>query len=374
MKRIQIIMWLFQLLIISSEAFAGAERCKDALSGLRGINASLNTGFSSNDIPKLSGWGVNLIRLVINADPGFPEYAYVYDDKGKISREFLRRVDGIVEAAGNHGIRIILDMHTFPGYKGGAIWRDKVYWESLVRLWQEISKHYKGNNIIVGYDLINEPNLDASLTISRPLHVKKIISEEWMFPEEWIGTSRDYFQLVSRLAHEINEIDPDKVVIVEGVGLGGRAANFIWMKPIEAANLAYSFHTYVPKDFGDSGKNGKSPDTTYVSIKQRQLLEADISHVENFAQLHKVRIFVGEFGLTYHAEGKGAGDWISDMVSLFERNGWSWAYWTYNIPFRNPEMVKLNDGTLEKRTDTERLTVLKEYWAKNHAQTCNSPK
>ena len=110
-----------------------------------------------------------------------------------------------------------------------------------------------------------------------------------------------------------------------------------------------------------------SPVEPYDRARDRAAILKALEPVERFARQWDARIYVGELGLSHATEGRGARDWMQDVLGHLERRGWAWTYWTYSVPFRNPETVRTPDATLVKRQDTERLSVLREYWARNGA-------
>ena len=167
---------------------------------------------------------------------------------------------------------------------------------------------------------------------------------------------------MERIGTAINDVSSDKMVIVEGVGLWGHPNNFLWMRPVKARNIVYSFHMYVPHAFTDSGKKGRAAGRKYDSAGGRAQVAAAMAPVEAFSRKHDAKVYVGELGLSYATEGNGAGDWLRDVLGFLGQRGWGWAYWTYSLPFRNPEVILSPDGTLEPRGDSERLRVLKDYW------------
>jgi aryl-phospho-beta-D-glucosidase BglC (GH1 family) len=331
---------------------------------LRGINISFHTNPNNGDFVKLASWGVNMVRLVIHADPAMPQYRnFLQKDMGRFNEDALLRLDKTIALAWKNGIQVIIDFHTAPGVKTGKLWQDYKYWDALESLWIQLATRYKSNPSVIGYDLLNEPNLVIS-NLS-PAERRPLNSGKWSIPDNWRNTPRDYFGLMARVAKSINRIDDKKMVIVEGVGLWGNPVNFNWMEPIDACNVFYSFHMYIPHNFTDAGKNNNVKFIEYSGEKQYRTIVNSMKPVLEFAEKYHAQIFVGEFGLNYYNDGRGASQWLNDVLVFFEKNRWPWAYWTYSIPYRNPETT-LVDGKEEIGADTERLKALKYFWSRNH--------
>lgn len=351
---------------------ATGQNTSASLFGYRGINVTLGRALEPCDLSLISEWGVNLVRLGINSDPTSYDYDKVYMPDGSVSNKFLEKLDETIATAGNYNIKVIVDMHSSPGLEDGGLWLDYKYWENLYFLWDLISKRYVNNKNVIGYDLLNEPSLMASAGSERSKHVKAIFNENWQFPEHWRNTPRDYFLLMQKLTRMINKNDPNKLVIIEGVGLGGRATNFKWMEPVVGDNIVYSFHTYVPRNFGDLGKGSNVKSGVYYrSSEHKYLLEKDVEPVIAFAKKHGVQVFVGEFGLTPYAEGNGATDWITDWMDIFEKNKWSWTYWSYSYKTRRPDLLMKNVSYYIAPV-TERLNALKIGWRFNNRNITGS--
>jgi aryl-phospho-beta-D-glucosidase BglC (GH1 family) len=359
---------IFSLAFFPSSGLAITETaltCNEisTFSGYRGINISFHTNPKIHDLEKISLWGANVVRLVIHADPAMPQYRDFFD-KGllTINEAAFKKVDEVIEFAAKNKLKIIIDLHTAPGVKSGNLWTDFKYWEALEKLWAFFADRYKNNPTVVGYDLLNEPNLVTS-DLS-PIERLSLQQGHWRVPNDWRGTPRDYFALMTRIARIVNRISPAKIIIVEGVGLWGNPINFNWMEPIDACNVVYSFHMYVPHKFTHSGSGNNSRNIAYDSNKQRQSIVASIEPVARFAKKFNVPIFVGEFGLNYYNEGRGASEWLDDVLGIFESNGWSWTYWTYSIDFRNPEIL-IEGNKFTRNLNTERLDTLRKFWKKN---------
>jgi hypothetical protein len=85
--------------------------------------------------------------------------------------------------------------------------------------------------------------------------------------------------------------------------------------------------------------------------------------VRAFQQKYQVPIFVGEFGCARFAPGVEV--WLRDQIELYERYGWSWAYWAFrewdvmNIERSADAADKVNHA------DTPLLRLFKTYFAKD---------
>lgn len=350
------------LLLLALPPAAGAATGAGAsLGGYRGIALSLHSQPSPADIDKIAGWGVNLVRLVIHADPEVKNYDSFYAADGVAFNEAaFVKLDRLVDLFGERTIGVNICLHDFPGSVSGKAWLDFAYWEKLERLWGALATRYRDRRAVVAFEIMNEPRVAAEGAGALGRSLMRLGT--WSFPPAWANTPRDYPALFERLGALINRAAPDKVVIVPAVGLGGDPVNFTWMKPVRVNNVAYTFHFYLPHAFADAGKRGDAG-AAYDSARERATLLKAMEPVERFARAWDARIYVGELGLSSATEGRGARDWLKDVLGHLELQGWSWTYWSYSIAFRNPETVRTSSGKTQKRPDTERLAVLREFWA-----------
>lgn len=361
------------LLLLAPSRSAAADAGKDvSLDGYRGIALSLHSQPTAADVDKIAGWGVNLVRLVIHADPAVKNYDSFYAADGRTFNEAaFARLDRVIDLLGGRNIRVNLCLHDFPGSVSGKAWLDFAYWRELERLWTALATRYGAHDAVLAFEIMNEPRVAAEH--AGAVEGKLMRLGRWSFPAAWSNTPRDYPGLFERLGAIINRIAPDKVVIVPAVGIGGAPVNFSWMRPVRVNNVVYTFHLYLPHAFADAGKGGKEG-VPYQSERGRAAILKALEPVERFAREWGARIYVGELGLSYATEGRGARDWMRDVLGHLEQQGWSWTYWTYSIDFRNPETIRDAGGALVKRQDTERLTVLRDFWSRNGAADRNGPK
>lgn len=333
----------------------------------RGINMYFHAEPVEDDYKLLKTWGVGVIRLFIHASKDRKDYDGIYDEGGDAFDEAaLERIDRAVVMAAKYNIKVILATATFPGYNS-EIWSDYAYWERLIKLWSGIASRYKSNDTVIGYHPIDEAHLVKLHGSMADYALMR--SGKWRFPDAWRGTPKDYFRLIKKLGVVFGNIDPAKFIVVSGVGIWGFADNYSWMEPITGINAVYSFNPYIPADFANSGKKDKKNSkvrklASYSSVRDKERLYSVMQPVVDFARDNKAKIFVSGFGIPYTTEGMGAKEWMSDMLEFFNKNKWGWAYFSYGIPFRSPEVVGpgVKKGEWIKSEHTERLMLLKEYW------------
>ena len=110
--------------------------------------------YTSDDFLRMVRMGANfqVIRLELGRLSSFPG--------GKLSPEYLLKLDSLVDLGQVHGIKTVFKM-TVYGVKGFN-W-EKFYrnengeQETYIAAWKNIWKRYKSNDVVIGYDLVNEP-------------------------------------------------------------------------------------------------------------------------------------------------------------------------------------------------------------------------
>ena len=343
--------------------FLASENCNaDTLTSYRGINISFHSSPSNKDFLKISKWGANTVRLVIHADPENKSYDHIYQSDIKVINEHsFKKLDSVIRLASENNLKVVLSTATFPGSKS-SIWKDYNYWRKVESLWFYISKRYANNKHVIGFSPIDEPQV-AILNLNA-IEKLKMRKGNWIFPNKWKNTPKDYFSLIKRIGTIINKNAPDKFVIVSGVGLWGNPLNYRWMKPVEIKNAIYSFNFYLPSAFANGGKKWRPIGSYSSTLNKLEIIKA-LTPVKIFAKKNSVSVFINGFGLPYHTEGKGAYAWMTDVLDFFEDNQWSWSYFSYSVPFRSPEVKNINGKNIEYNQNTERLKILIKYWEKN---------
>ncbi len=248
------------------------------------------------DIARIADLGFNSVRIPINAkileDDSQP---YVYLESG------WRILDRALEWSEAHRVYAILDLHAVPGGQSrlspsdpgprdDILWRNEESRKRTVAMWKAIASRYADRKIVAGYDLINEP-----LPPKGP----------------------DLFDLESRIAAAIREVDRYHMIVVEG---GRFSSDFSMFAHPISGNQVYGFHMY--SWFGDNRRKS-------------------LDYLRSLADAHNVPLWAGEFGENKY-------DMIASTVAMYEDPSnevtAGWSFWTWKkVPTRYPALIAIRE-------------------------------
>ena len=235
---------------------------------------------TEGDIRMIAEMGFNTLRVPFNHT--------VLEDENALeaySASGWKYLDRLIEWCEKYQVYVVLDLHSLPGGQSGVfvcdpdlikVWQSPENQQRTIDIWIAIAKRYRDQEIIAGYDLINEP------------HPPK---------------GSDLITLYRRIIKGIRAVDPYHMIILEGTGVV--ASDFSAFRGPLDANQVYSFHTY---NFITSATG-----------------ENDLKRLAQFAASQKVPLWNGEFGA--HKSS-----WVSAEVDLFANpqyhvNGWIFWPW-----------------------------------------------
>ena len=309
---------------------------------LRGANV-MQAQCSVEDLKVLRGWGANLAEIpVSNVYAPTPPYGF--------EPENLAKLDRAVEAAERAGLYVALTCREGPGRpdfnRSHEIWQSAEAQEAYAKMWREIATHYRSRGSIVGYDLMCEPHPDN-------------------FANAGLG---NWNRLAKKITEAIREVDQQTPILINSIGWAYPQA-FESLEPTGDGRTDYVVHFYDPHYYthqkpGDKiGYPGFRVPGKEEGLWDKAMVEAKLAPVRAFQQKHGVPIFVGEFGCARYAPG--VEDWMRDQLDLYEKYGWSWAYWAFrewdvmNIERSADPTDKVN------RAEAPLLKVFKKYFAKD---------
>jgi aryl-phospho-beta-D-glucosidase BglC (GH1 family) len=409
-------------------------------------------------------WGVHGIRLVLQTDPNrvspsslippasptlqhdcFWKWlstsgsaytngtAGVWDngDRLGIDSTGFNKLMTVLGQAQSENIKVILDIHSMPGQSNYDFWscsdpynitntnspqaladqkgiyfqvQSRFFWTTLIETYLKANPNLI--DTIVGYDLMNEPDLITSMPeagftptsgTTRTFYMNALASGSFgsVIPSMWKNYSNhnlNYNRLMYYTIGAIRTAEGQltsnlglsstvcKTAIVEGWGSYGNPGNLAWLQPVSDPmnNTIYSFHMYIPHYFTDytrietGGYHSYYP--SYRSKGDQQNFgqintEAAMSVVGSFLSnngLSGNQMFVGELGTEYGTDDLGADVWTWDVLNFCSApqppapsQPWHWAWWSYSGD-RDPELDYT--GYTPATGTSYRLPVLEAFW------------
>jgi aryl-phospho-beta-D-glucosidase BglC (GH1 family) len=273
----------------------------------------------AEDYRRAAEIGVNTIRTAV-------EHASLEhrDRPGAWNPEGFARLEQILGWCEQFGIDVVLDLHNALGREGGGdprLWQQQALQDRFVGVWSELARRYADHPAVVAFEPLNEPE---------PRHV-----------EDFPARHAVWNTLARRTVEAIRATGTDLPVIIDSIEYASPEM-FEGLAPTGDAGTVYSFHWYGPSAFHCQKRPWKSDKGTYHypdTIKgkwwnRRQIAQAWAPALQ-FADLHGVDLFCGEFGCVGDVPEMEDMVWLLDVISLFDQLGIGWTY--YHYMFRTVE-------------------------------------
>jgi endoglucanase len=226
----------------------------------------------------------------------------------------LELMDKIIEGANQRGLKIILDNHRSTaggGPESNGLWYTADYPESTwIDDWKMLAARYPCGSGVIGADLRNEPHDSAC----------------WGCGDE----SRDWRLAAEKAGNAVLAVNPDLLILVEGVG--EFQGNYTWwggnlmgaaQYPVRLSlpdRLVYSPHDYPASIY---------PQTWFGAADYPANLPAVWDKYWGYIQKQGIApVLIGEFGTRLQTDSDK--QWISAMQSYIQGNKLSWTFWSLN--------------------------------------------
>ena len=343
---------------------------------VRGFMVETAERLDKKTLADVKSWGANVVRLQLNP----LSYAKKRNrDFWEVFPDYLDLVQAKIDDARRIGVKVIVDLHEPPMMVDGKVPSSTTqgtekFWDipelkgNFIRMWKEIATKFKSkkyNDVIWGYDLFNEPQIDWKHT-----------------PQQWLDMSPD-------IVTAIRYIDKD-VWIIYQPGINNN--EYKTYAPLKDKRVIYSVHFYKPFGFTHQGVEkiygadslsreqalaiiqNKYPGDYYGQHWDSSTMEADLRPVADFAERYHVPILVGEFSAIAWAPVECSTVWLKDAIHPFEKYNFSWCYHAFrewagwsleNAEGTNAFWFKHDPTPAPVKYETQRAKIIKEALKKN---------
>ena len=342
--------------------------------------------FTQADFDNLSASGANYVNI---SHPGL----YTENPPYMLDKEIQDNIDNLLGMIARADMFAVITFRTGPGrsefwavfgedtttdpeegwfdssYYNHRVWTDQAAQDGWVEMWRYAAERYKDNPVVVGYDLMCEPNPgDMLLEISNP---------DEFYPT-YADTLYDWNRFYPGIVNAIREKDTDTPILVQPMGYGSVA----WLPYLETTNdtkTVYTVHQYEPFIYthqtassseyaypGTFDANGDGNDDQVDKTWLQNLLAT----MDKFSSDHNVRVAVNEFGL--HRWDKGADKFMDDMMDLLDQRGvnhtfWEWASSWEPFAWNDAFNFRFGADPANQRdvTTSDLIEVIRKNWSKN---------
>jgi len=218
-------------------------------------------------------------------------------------------------------------------YLNDSMWQDQEAQDAWVAMWRYTAERYRNNPIVVGYDLMVEPN--SNEVGSDAIHDALDIWDPEEFYAKYGGTLYDWNQLYPRIVAAIRQVDPNTPILIGGMGYS--ALEWLpYLQPTDDPRTIYIAHQYEPFVYTHQepplvntypGEFDTDWDGEEESFN-RAWLDDLLSTIDAFQAAHSVPVAVNEFGVMRWEPG--AADFMDDQMDLLEQRGVNYAVWVWD--------------------------------------------
>ncbi len=335
--------------------------------------------YTQEDFDALATTGANYVNFSV---PGL----FTINPPYILDEDVQENLDILLEMAEKADLFVVISARTGPGrsefsilregvgewfdekYLIESVWEDKAAQSAWAEMWRHTAERYRDNPVVVGYDLMVEPNANEIVEIWEPE----------LFYEQYGDTGYDWNSWFPAIVESIREVDEETPILVGGMGY----SSLDWLpetRVIDAERVVYTFHQYEPfvythqgegevvnsyPDFFDADWDDEPEDVN------QKWLEDYFYLIGDFQMRFDKPVAANECGVIRWEPG--AADFMRDQWGLFEQRGINYAVWMW-YPIWEPMAEGDHDFNFHfgenpdnrQNIQNDLQNVYKEFWAKN---------
>lgn len=225
----------------------------------------------------------------------------------RISPDFLKRIDQIVDWAINEDLQVIIDTHHYLELMDNPDFHEP----RLAAIWEQLSYHYATAPQNVIFELINEPY--GGMTIERTDRLNK------------------------RLLDIIRQNNKDRWVVVGSAGWGTLEALMKSRPPVDPRVIT-TFHYYDPFDFTHQGAEWAHEQHPVGRVWTGQgaegtALAKTMTEAARWRNKTGMPMLLGEFGAFGEGDMQSRARWTQAVRMEAEKHNIGWCYWEWGAGF-----------------------------------------
>lgn len=293
--------------------------------------------YTQEDFNRLAAMGANYVNI---SHPGLFREKPPYT----LDPAIQRNLDRLITMIGKADMFAVISFRTGPGrseftfffdqagtwfdrsYLNDTVWQKKSAQDAWGAMWKYTAQRYRNNPVVVGYDLMVEPNSN---------HVWLNIWEPGQFYAQYSGTLYDWNPFFPRVIRSIRAVDANTPILVGGMDYS--ALSWLpYVKPAADTKTVYAAHQYEPFQYTTQSPPAEhsypgSLDLDFDGVPDpfnRAWLNRFLSIVDRFKQQHHAPVASNEYGVMRWEPG--ASRFLADEMALFEQRRMNYALWVWS--------------------------------------------
>jgi hypothetical protein len=335
--------------------------------------------YTQDDFNRLAAMGANYVNI---SCPGLFREKPPY----KPDPAMQNNLDRLIGMIRNADMFAVISFRTGPGrseftffydeagtwfdrsYLNDRVWKEKSAQDAWCAMWKYTAARYRNNPVVVGYDLMVEPNSNA---------VWLDLWDPEQFYRQYSGTLYDWNPFFLRIIQAIRSVDANTPVLVGGMDYS--ALSWMpYMKPTTDSRTVYTAHQYEPFEYTTQTSPLKIayPGTMDLDYDghpdafNRIWLNNFLSIINRFKQQSHAPVASNEYGVMRWEPG--AARFLSDEMILFEQRGvnnalWVWSgSWPLIVSFDDFDFLHgPNPNNHKNVASSQLITAIRSYWRRN---------
>jgi hypothetical protein len=345
-------------------------------------NGKLGPPYTQQDFDDLAALGAN---FVVISHPGI----YTETAPYTVDNDVQDNLDEILEKIEEADMFAVIAFRTGPGrseftfvredvgdwfdksYLDDSVWTSEEKQDPWADMWRHTAMRYKDNPIVVGYELMVEPNPDEVFF--------DIYDPEEFYPKHE-GSTYDWNRFYPEMVDAIRDADNETPILVGGMGYSGVA----WLSYLDVSDddrIVYTVHQYEPSTYthqaGSRWSYPGSMDTDWDDVSDSKVdkawLDELLQEVDDFRLWNDASVACTEYGA--YRWLPGADGFVEDEIELFEERAMNHAIWSWDPAYDGftGEVNAFNFRFGSDQSNTEDVSnelqdTIKDYWSRNRVR------
>lgn len=341
----------------------------------------LGPPYTQDDFNRLAAAGANFVDL---SHTGLFTVSapYIVDEDAQAN------MDRLIEMAAQANLFVVISFRSGPGrsefalfgrdwvpaqYMNDDVWSVPAAQQGWTAMWRHTADRYKDNPIVIGYDLMCEPDATAVLNVW----------DQNEFTALYAGTTYDWNVLHPMLTAAIRAVDTQTPILVGAENY----SNVSWLPhlvPSSDSRTVYAVHSYSPMTYTHQAPPlalqypGMMPvdEGGPPQMVDAAWLTGQLQPVRDFMARYETPVAINEFGVQRYQPG--AADYLNDVLTALEDSGVNHALWLWASswsPQGDVDDFDLTHGpdpaNHQLVPDNPLLQVIQGAWARNTVRAAN---